>query len=75
MYIFCISTCSAQLSMFPMERRPRNTLIINIITINLSLSAAREKFCQELIVPELCIVEEWPALQKVMHLFSKLSQE
>ena len=30
---FCISTCSAQLSMFHMERRTRNTLIIIIIII------------------------------------------
>ena len=30
---FCICTCSAQLSMFHMERRSRNTLII-IIVIN-----------------------------------------
>ena len=30
---FCICTCSAQLSMFHMERRSRNTLIIIIITI------------------------------------------
>ena len=29
----CICTCSAQLSMFHMERRSRNTLIIIIITI------------------------------------------
>ena len=28
---FCICTCSAQLSMFHMERCPRNTLIIIII--------------------------------------------
>ena len=28
---FCICTCSAQLSMFHMERRSRNTLIIIII--------------------------------------------
>ena len=28
---FCICTCSAQLSMFDMERRSRNTLIIIII--------------------------------------------
>ena len=30
---FCICTCSAQLSMFHMERRSRNTLIINIIIL------------------------------------------
>ena len=30
---FCICTCSAQLSMFHMERRFRNTLIIIIITL------------------------------------------
>ena len=30
---FCICTCSAQLSMFHMERRYRNTLIITIIII------------------------------------------
>ena len=30
---FCICTCSAQLSMFHMERRSRNTLIIIIINI------------------------------------------
>ena len=30
---FCIHTCSAQLSMFHMERHSRNTLIIIIITI------------------------------------------
>ena len=30
---FCICTCSAQLSMFHMERRSRNTLIINVIII------------------------------------------
>ena len=30
---FCICTCSAQLSMFHMERRSRNTLIIIIIII------------------------------------------
>ena len=28
---FCIYTCSAQLSMFHMERRPRNTHTNNII--------------------------------------------
>ena len=28
---FCISTCSAQLSMFHMERRSRNTFVIIII--------------------------------------------
>ena len=30
---FCICTCSAQLSMFHMERRSRNTLIIIIINM------------------------------------------
>ena len=30
---FCIRTCSAQLSMFHMEKRSRNTLIIIIIII------------------------------------------
>ena len=30
---FCICTCSAQLSVFHMERRSRNTLIIIIIII------------------------------------------
>ena len=30
---FCSCTCSAQLSMFHMERRSRNTLIIIIIII------------------------------------------
>ena len=30
---FCICTCSAQFSMFDMERRSRNTLIIIIIII------------------------------------------
>ena len=30
---FCVCTCSAQLSTFPMERRYRNTLIIIIIII------------------------------------------
>ena len=30
---FCICTCSAQLSMFHIERRSRNTLIIIIIII------------------------------------------
>ena len=30
---FCICPCSAQLSMFHVERRSRNTLIINIIFI------------------------------------------
>ena len=30
---FCICTCSAQLSMFHMERHSRNTLIIIIIII------------------------------------------
>ena len=29
---FCICTCSAQLSMFHMERRSRNTLIVIIIS-------------------------------------------
>ena len=28
---FCICTCSAQLSMFHMERRSRNTLVIIIV--------------------------------------------
>ena len=31
---FCICTCSAQLSMFHMEKRSRNTLIIIIIIIS-----------------------------------------
>ena len=32
---FCVCTCSAQLSMFHMERRSRNTLIImNVPTSN-----------------------------------------
>ena len=30
-FYFCICTCSAQLSMFHMEKRSTNTLIINII--------------------------------------------
>ena len=30
---FCICTCSAQLSMFHMERSSRNTLIIIIMTV------------------------------------------
>ena len=30
-FYFCICTCSAQLSMFHMEKRSRNTLIIIII--------------------------------------------
>ena len=33
---FGIFTCSAQMSMFHMERRPRNTLIIMIIIITFS---------------------------------------
>ena len=33
-FYFCICTCSAQLSMFHMEKRSRNTLIIIIIIIN-----------------------------------------
>ena len=33
MRVFCIYTCSAQLSMFHMERCSRNTLIIIIIII------------------------------------------
>ena len=33
MHVFCIYTCSAQLSMFHMEKRSRNTLIIIIIII------------------------------------------
>ena len=32
-FYFCIFTCSAQLSMFHMEKRSRNTLIIIIIII------------------------------------------
>ena len=31
---FCICTCSTQMTMFHMERRSRNTLIIIIIIIN-----------------------------------------
>ena len=31
---FCICTCSVQLSMFHMERRSRNTLIIIIIMLS-----------------------------------------
>ena len=31
MHVFCICTCSAQLRVFHMERRSRNTLIIIII--------------------------------------------
>ena len=34
---FCIFTCSAQLSMFHMERRSRNTLIIIIIVPNITV--------------------------------------
>ena len=34
---FCICTCSAQLSMFHMERRSRNTLIIIICKIKTNL--------------------------------------
>ena len=30
---FCICTCSAQLSMFHMERRPGSTLIIVVVVI------------------------------------------
>ena len=37
MHVFCIFTCSAQLSMFHMERRSRNMLIIIIIIILLLL--------------------------------------
>ena len=33
MHVFSICTCSAQLSMFHMEKRSRNTLIIIIIII------------------------------------------
>ena len=35
---FCICTCSAQFSMFDMERRSRNMLIIIIIIIIIILS-------------------------------------
>ena len=38
---FCICTCSAQLSMFHMERRSRNTLIIIIIFIIIALQILR----------------------------------
>ena len=34
---FCICPCSAQLSMFHMERRSRNTLIIISITIIINI--------------------------------------
>ena len=34
LFYFCICTCSAQLSMFHMEKRSRNTLIIIIIITN-----------------------------------------
>ena len=37
---FCICTCSAQLSMFHMERHSRNTLIIIIITTDGSATNA-----------------------------------
>ena len=36
---FCSCTCSAQLSMFHMERRYRNTLIIIIIIIIIMVAA------------------------------------
>ena len=45
---FCICTCSAQLSMFHMERRSRNMFIIIIITVcdrNLLLSVTRWFVC------------------------------
>ena len=38
---FCICTCSAQLSMFHMERCSRNTLIIIIIIIIIIIKAVR----------------------------------
>ena len=37
-FYFCICTCSAQLSMFHMEKRSKNTLIIIISSIYLSIS-------------------------------------
>ena len=45
---FCICTCSAQLSMFHMERRPRNTLIIIIIIIIIIVCG----MCQQGSVPD-----------------------
>ena len=46
---FCICTCSAQLSMFRMERRSRNTLIINII-IFIHLSREDSAFKKQTVV-------------------------
>ena len=36
---FCICTCSAQMNMFHMERRSRNTLIILILILDHGLPA------------------------------------
>ena len=52
---FCICSCSAQLSMFHMERRSKNTLIVIIIIIWIpfELSNIRDKqsriFCRPII--------------------------
>ena len=44
---FCICTCSAQLSMFHMERRSRNTvIIIIIIIITRGKHVSHSRFCQ-----------------------------
>ena len=45
---FCICPCSAQLSMFHMERRSRNTLIIIIIIITIIYSGLRWGVVKEL---------------------------
>ena len=44
---FCIYTCSAQLRMFHMERRSRNTLIIIISDQSLTLTAAVEQLSSQ----------------------------
>ena len=40
---FCICTCSAQLSMFHMERNSRNTISINIIILPIKKLFASNK--------------------------------
>ena len=54
MHAFSICTCSAQLSMFHMEKRSRNTLIIIILSLTASTSGGPFEAFFIHVIGELC---------------------
>ena len=66
---FCICTCSAQLSMFHMERRSRNTLIIIISIITLLVPLIAGVLVSHLLWIQAMYLSQCPPVFMVLQLF------